>query len=309
MAAIHTNSFRGVWRRTELYEPRGHLGPAADREKIVIWVQSKCGLFIDIRVCPNMEDNSNPLNLKSFAGTGKYDSALQHFTWTRVIDFRPPGAPDVGLMNFTSPRVLEEDGVLPGDDFKEIWTQQLDNVDSSSGDFVSELQSSCGKRKGYFLVVGDYFAFTLSRESVLTTDKLNSYFDGESSLSAEENEQLMNHVCVMGRTNNWKVVYSLDNTSVGTVILPGHSATSALLSALQWTPVEGSVPDALAPLASPAPKLPGPPPTARRYKGLPVPFFFQDEAAEKFRTLTTREDDVFLSSLPKGGTSELEETV
>ena len=248
-SAISTKSFRGVWRRTELFEPRGQLGPAADREKIVIWLQSSSGLFIDIRVCPDVEDNTNPLNLKSFAGTGEYDSALQHFTWTRVMDFRPPGAPDIGLVNFTSPGVIEEDGVLPGDDFKEVWTQQLDDINDSSavGDFVSEVQSSCGKRKGYFLVIGEYFAFTLSRESVLSTDTLNSYFDGPSDLTTEDTKLLMQHVCVVGKTIDWTVLYTLDNFTLGCNILPGQSVISELLSSLQWTEVEGVVPECLSP--------------------------------------------------------------
>jgi hypothetical protein len=56
--------------------------------------------------------------------------------------------------------------------------------------------------------------------------------------------------------------------------------------------------------SSAVPKPSGPPPTGQRYEGLPVPFFFQDKSAEKFIALSTKEDDVFLSSLPKGGTSE-----
>lgn len=310
-SSICTKSFRGVWRRTELFEPKGQLGPAADREKVVIWVQSSCGLFIDIRVCPNVEDNTNPLNLKSFAGKGEYDSSLKHFTWTRVMDFRPPGNPDVGLVNFTSTDVIEEDGVLAGDDFKEIWTQQLDNVylTNNSGDFVSEVQTLCGKRKGYFFVVGDYFAFTLSRESGLSADKMNGYFDGEGDMTAEETKLLMQHVCVMGRTTDWTILYTLDNSFLGCNVLPGQSMISELLCSLRWTEVEGLVPEALSPhvtnnSGSVIPKPSGPPPTGRRYKGLPVPFFFQEQSAEKFKALATKDDDVFLSSLGKGGTSK-----
>lgn len=301
--SLKTTSFRGVWRRTELFEPRGQLGPAEDREKIVIWMQSRSGLFVDIRVCPDANDNTNPHNLKSFAGTGEYDSALHHFTWTRLMDFRPPGAPDVGLVRFTSPGVVEEDGVLPGDDFKEVWTQQLEPGNAGTNcDFVSEVRNASGERKGYFLVVGDYFAFTLSRESGLSNEKMNNYFDCEGDLTAGDMDILMSHVCVMGRTHDWKVVYSLDSSTVGSSILPGGGAASSaseLLKELQWTFVEGSCPEALAVLINPGLK-----PLPRRFKGLPVPFFFQDKTAEGFIAMPTREDDVFLSSLPKGGTSE-----
>lgn len=250
MPSVTMQSFHGVWRRTELFEPRGQLGPTVDREKIVIWVQSKHGLFIDIRVCPNAEDNLNPLNLKSFAGTGEYDSSLQHFTWTRLIDFRPPGAPDVGLMNVVSPGVVEEDGVLPGDDFKEVWTQQLDmdmNLDACD-DFVCEVMSVCGKRQGYFMIVGDYFAFTLCRESVINAESLNNYFEDGGDLSEEEKNNVMKYVCVMGRTTDWIVQYSLDVNVVGSCILPERSALSALLTSLQWTVLEGVPPEPLASL-------------------------------------------------------------
>ena len=47
----------------------------------------------------------------------------------------------------------------------------------------------------------------------------------------------------------------------------------------------------------------GPMPTGRRWKGLPVPFFFQAATAEAFLDLNMREDDVVLSSLPKAGTT------
>lgn len=41
----------------------------------------------------------------------------------------------------------------------------------------------------------------------------------------------------------------------------------------------------------------------RKFKGTPVPFFFQEGSAELFHDMETKEDDVFLSSLPKGGTT------
>ena len=51
------------------------------------------------------------------------------------------------------------------------------------------------------------------------------------------------------------------------------------------------------------PKKLGPMPTGRRWRGLPVPFFFQAPCAEAFRQLEVRADDVVLSSLVKGGTT------
>ena len=44
-------------------------------------------------------------------------------------------------------------------------------------------------------------------------------------------------------------------------------------------------------------------PTGRRWRGLPVPTWFQDEGADAFTALETRDDDVVICSLPKGGTT------
>ena len=43
--------------------------------------------------------------------------------------------------------------------------------------------------------------------------------------------------------------------------------------------------------------------TPRMYKDIPVPFFFREETADAFRVMAIRENDVFLSSLTKGGTT------
>ena len=43
--------------------------------------------------------------------------------------------------------------------------------------------------------------------------------------------------------------------------------------------------------------------SARRWRGLPVPFFFQSQTAEAFAALDMRHDDVVMSSLVKGGTT------
>ena len=43
--------------------------------------------------------------------------------------------------------------------------------------------------------------------------------------------------------------------------------------------------------------------TGRRYRGMPVPFFFLEQSAERFHGMETKADDVFLTSLAKGGTT------
>ena len=47
----------------------------------------------------------------------------------------------------------------------------------------------------------------------------------------------------------------------------------------------------------------GPMPTGRHWQGMPVPFFFQSQTADAFRSLQTRDDDVIMASLVKGGTT------
>ena len=53
----------------------------------------------------------------------------------------------------------------------------------------------------------------------------------------------------------------------------------------------------------------GPMPTGRRYKGVPVPFFFQEETAAAFQAMEVHDSDVFLISLMKGGTTWTEKIV
>ena len=44
-------------------------------------------------------------------------------------------------------------------------------------------------------------------------------------------------------------------------------------------------------------------PTGRRHENVPVPFFFQPPTADTFATLQPAADDIFLASMPKGGTT------
>ena len=43
--------------------------------------------------------------------------------------------------------------------------------------------------------------------------------------------------------------------------------------------------------------------SARRWKGLPIPFYFQQRTAEAFHAMAMRDDDVIVSSIPKTGTT------
>jgi len=149
------SSFGGVWRRTKLYEPIGSVGPEEEQLKDVLWIQSQNGYFIDIRY---QHGATSHLKMKSFAGIGSFDESSCHFTWDRKFDFRAPGAPDIGLMRLlqgssSDPLQLEEDGVLPGDDYREIWDRLSGSV-SSSDVTARAVQRSCQgdvMRQGLFL--------------------------------------------------------------------------------------------------------------------------------------------------------------
>jgi hypothetical protein len=163
-------SFTGVWKRTKLYEPIGELGPEEEQRKDVYWLQTSSGLFIDIRY---EEGVYSHLKMKSFAGMGSYDQASENFTWTRNFDFRPTGPPDIGRMRlllgtYEFPTTIEEDGVLPGDDYREIWENVAPDRGSPSWAAEVQLRSNDGtgavKRNGLVLFTNGWFAITLSRE-------------------------------------------------------------------------------------------------------------------------------------------------
>jgi len=262
-------SFGGVWRRTKLYEPIGSVGPEEEQLKDVLWIQSQNGYFIDIRY---QHGATSHLKMKSFAGIGSFDESSCHFTWDRKFDFRAPGAPDIGLMRLlqgssSDPLQLEEDGVLPGDDYREIWDRLSGSV-SSSDVTARAVQRSCQgdvMRQGLFLIVGDSFAITISRVSHPDAGSEDAELKRVFDESVEEpeaavKEHLWDYLCVVGSTTTWKVTYSLHPELRGTSILPGqrtHPVLSAFLQSAiiptqasdaplwEWDVVEGALPSAI----------------------------------------------------------------
>lgn len=264
------SSFGGVWRRTKLYEPVGTVGPEEEQLKDVLWIQSRNGYFIDIRY---QDGAISHLKMKSFAGIGSFDESSFHFTWDRKFDFRAPGAPDIGLMRLlqgssSDPLQLEEDGVLPGDDYREIWDRLSGSVSSSDATAKAVLRSSQGDvmRQGLFLIVGDWFAITISRTFHLDTGVLDAELKRVFDESVEEpaaavQEHLWDYLCVVGSTATWQVTYSLHPELRGTSILPGmcaHPVLSAFLQSAspaqaghaplwEWNVVDGTLPGAIFP--------------------------------------------------------------
>lgn len=102
--------FAGVWLRKRLYEPK-HALVSTDEDTLVMWLQSSCGLFVDIRLpaAAGVKDRKTT-QVKSFAGTSTYDESAGVFTWIRAIDYRLPGTPDQGYMYMRQPAEFEADG-------------------------------------------------------------------------------------------------------------------------------------------------------------------------------------------------------
>lgn len=255
-----------------LYEPVGSLGPEEEQLKNVIWVQSRAGQFIDIRYQDGVTIHSK---MKSFAGEGSFDSATQYFTWRRDFDFRPPGSPDVGLMRVLQgsvgdPHQLEEDGVLPGDDYREIWDKLSGSNDVGSDCSVRLLQKlpdGSVDREGLFLIVGTWFALTLSRprsKSAAGEQQLRDIFadGGKAEESFPEDSYLWEYVTALGHTTSWEVQFALHSAIRGASLLPGrctHPSLAALFTTdnnssttssgggqWYWEVLHGTLPAALA---------------------------------------------------------------
>lgn len=248
--------YAGVWSRSHLFEPKDTL---IDTSTTVIWVQSPCGAFIDVRIphadawrstdeAPasqhlHIQPQRRAKLVKSFAGAATFDASTSHLTWTRHIDNRLPGTPDVGLMldlttkmvatagssvpspagsasnatappsavvaaavPVTVPMVVQEDSVLPDDDYREIWarldvpTGLSDVVDTDgAGDTNDDTSHDCAvqlahasdpSRLGYYIRRGRWWALALARPSnaaaaagvdqttaMATDDDIRRYFD------------------------------------------------------------------------------------------------------------------------------------
>lgn len=233
-------NFSGVWKRTKLFEPIGELGPEEEQLKDVIWIQARSGDFIDIRYHAGATEY---LKMKSFAGVTSFDGSSAHFTWKREFDFRTPGSPDIGLMRLlkgtaTDPQQLEEDGVLPGDDYREIW-DRLAGSNISNDCAIRLVKKGAGGevvKRGLFLVVGDWFALTTSRalggdRSNQEEAELKRIFDefDEAPTTATSN-YLWDYLCVVGSTTSWEIQYALHPELRKSSLLPNQVRHPELVS-------------------------------------------------------------------------------
>lgn len=234
----------GVWKRVSIEEPIGTLAPESDQQMLVLWIQSLSGDFVDIRVPPRKGIASQVCLCKSFAG----DISLKgnELTWKRVFDFRPTTGQDIGKNTFLADNILQEDGVLPGDNYREIWENickpTSGSAQSQLNDFVAELTVTAdgrrgGKvlRRGKFIVVGNHFACTLSRSIAAVTptgpagvdvdtsdDAILKYFAAGAEDAAME-AYLLDYVTVAGRVccsdGEWHIDHALNRSFEGSSLL------------------------------------------------------------------------------------------
>lgn len=206
------SSFSGVWKRTMIYEPIGQIGPEDDNAMDVIWIQSSSGLFIDIRVPPNHTGSLTLKKCKSFAGHISYSVENQHLTWHREMDYRPSMGADIGAITFLNDTTIQEDSVLPGDDYREIWnniTDKTNGLNVKPLDFAAQIESkldSLVKNKGFFIINNNTFGLTLTRhsenvegEAQVDDNVLHQYFNGEIENNVALDTYVARYVSIIGR--------------------------------------------------------------------------------------------------------------
>lgn len=217
---------------------------------IVIWIQSKSGYFIDIRL-PSL---NNINRLKSFAGTATYNKETSLLIWNREIDFRLPGTPDVGIMSHLSSIQIQEDSGLPGDDYREIWDKlnKTKSIDEKEFDFSAKLIHKELNKLGFFIIIDDWFAFTLGKvnsnddnidnnnivdENVVSNEIIKDYFNkliNDNDLIQKIESYLMNYITVFGNINTTIIKYSLDSTLIDMNILSSSCPIYNILKELDW---------------------------------------------------------------------------
>ena len=147
-------SFVGLWRRAALYEPAAADSASdIDATSSVLWLQSLGGCFIDVRA---------PLD-KSFSGTGSFDPVTSLFTWTRILDARPPGPPDVGRIVWRSTDVIDEYGI-GSDDYREVWIRFPVTADLEDASIVfggSSTDSDAPPAKGIAVLVNGFSGISI----------------------------------------------------------------------------------------------------------------------------------------------------
>jgi hypothetical protein len=99
-------------------------------------------------------------------------------------------------------------------------------------------------RTGYFLIVGDFFGFTLSRPQ--HTDNrdihLSQAFQSDYLPDTAMLDYLRQYICRIGRWSDWMISYSVDYDMIGLSFLPTQCSNVelvAMIKTLRWEVVSG----------------------------------------------------------------------
>jgi len=261
----------GFWKRTLLLEPKSN--PDEKESNIdVQWIQSKSGLFIDLRIPKHVHHSQLLQQSKSFSGLSCFDSNTSILCWNRVLDFRAIPAEDAGVITDLDKNIIQEDSVLEGDDYREIWERIDENDTKEQCDIACYLYSSSSPEDsqartllGYFIQINNKYALSLNfrdddnnnKTSSPSIDSLKQYFQCDQDLGSIESEQiesyLQKYLTCFGCTEDWKITHSLNPAHVGScldsVVIEHFSSSLSLidvLKALQWEVACGSLPSFIA---------------------------------------------------------------
>ncbi len=154
--------YRGLWRRTVLAD-----ADRVDRTTRVLWLQSACGLFVDLRRPADRcaDDRVSLGRQEACAGRLRVEGEL--LTWERWVDFQPPGEPDVARVTGEGDRLVEH-GVHS--DYYEEWERIAPDSRAALA-FASQGEvDAAGRgctRPGVLVVSGDRFAYAVGRTQPL----------------------------------------------------------------------------------------------------------------------------------------------
>jgi hypothetical protein len=166
------HNYIGLWKRRCLIDAEGNV----DRDTSVYWLQTH-RMYADLRVPPGRPDFGGITALaecsdaqlawlgrqQGFAGCLYVDATVCR--WEREIDLQPPApVPDVGRMMFDGDTLIER-GVHAR--YEEEWERLTDGRIATALFLLHESTrwAVSVPRKGFLLVVDDYFMFVRDRLS------------------------------------------------------------------------------------------------------------------------------------------------
>lgn len=84
-------------------------------------------------------------------------------TWNRLIDYEPPGQPDVGRMTPVSPDILHEDDPSGEQRYHETWERVPGTAGAQHAWACALVAGNDPGRRAFLLCAGDRFMFAADR--------------------------------------------------------------------------------------------------------------------------------------------------